>query len=75
MLIKYKTSVINLDKVSEFIQSGTKTIRFYFDSYDHESNQTTCSELEFDTEEERDDKFEKITCDYENECRVCDLDY
>ena len=74
MLIKYKTSVINLDKVSEFVQSGSKTIRFFFDSFDHEMGETTSSEFEFDTEEDRDEAFEHILGCYITNERMCLLE-
>lgn len=74
MLINYKTSVINLDKVSEFVKQAQKTIKFFFDSYDHETNETTCSFFEFDSEEERDSAFEGIINYYAEQARVIYLD-
>ena len=74
MLIKYKTSVINLDKVSEYVKSNTKGIRFFFDSFDHETNQVTCSELEFSSEEEREQALHAIKISYLTHLRFCELD-
>lgn len=72
MLIKYQNSVINLEKVSEFVKANSKTIRFFFDSFDHNTEQITSSEYEFDSQEDRDEAFDRIISEY-SICHICDL--